>query len=63
MTICQSMILTENLSYAEMDKAIKNSISHRRKAINSMRDYFTSQKRHVSPPQETEDTKKNKLET
>lgn len=48
-------------TYAEMDKAVKNSISHRRKAINNMMDYFTSQKRHIS--QETEDNKKSKLET
>ena len=54
--------LTEHFSYAEMDKAVKNSISHRRKAINNMMDYFTSQKWHVSPTQ-MEDNKKSKLET
>lgn len=60
----QSRTLTEDNSYAEMDKAVKNSISHRRKAINNMRDYFTSQKRHASSStQETEDNKKTKLET
>lgn len=52
-------------TYAEMDKTVKNSISHRRKAINSMRDYFTSQKRDAmsSTQEEKGDTKKSKLET
>ena len=62
--VYQSITLTEDNSYAEMDKDVKNSISHRRRAINNMRDYFTSQKRHaMSSTQETEDNKKSKLET
>ena len=48
-----------------MDKTVKNSISHRRKAINSMRDYFSSQKRDAMSltQEEKGDTKKSKLET
>lgn len=64
MCIIDKVILTQDISYAEMDKDVKNSISHRRKAINNMRNYFTSQKQHtLSSSQETEDNKKQKLET
>jgi len=46
-----------------MDKTIKNSISHRYKAIRSMNEYFSSQKQ-PTPSEEPakENNKKSKLE-
>ena len=44
-----------------MDKAIKNTISHRYKAIRSMNEYFSSQKRPTLS-EEPADSKKSKLE-
>lgn len=45
-----------------MDKAIKNTISHRYKAIVCMKEYFSSQKRPISPDQVDDNDKKSKLE-
>lgn len=34
--------LSYNLTYAEMDKDLKNSISHRRKSLELVKEYFDS---------------------
>jgi inosine triphosphate pyrophosphatase len=31
-----------DITYAEMDKAVKNTISHRFKSLNLVREYFNS---------------------
>ncbi|XP_065919824.1 uncharacterized protein [Dysidea avara] len=50
-------------TYAEMDKAIKNTISHRYRAIKSMNEYFSSLKRRTPSEEPAEDdNKKSKLE-
>lgn len=30
-------------TYAEMDKSVKNGISHRRRAVDALREYFTGE--------------------
>lgn len=30
-------------TYAEMDKTVKNGISHRRRAVDALREYFTGE--------------------
>jgi hypothetical protein len=47
-----------NETFAEMDMAVKNKISHRGSAFGKLRDYLEEESKNSSPPEEKRDKDK-----